>query len=159
MWIGPHRKAQVLKGPTKLMLSLVTMKILLRSKCCQRPTVPGPVRVLHKDYRTVTPQNFSNYESMKKDFKLEIPEYFNFAKDVLDQWTNVEKVHRRASLHCPSGSDCVPREHVAMSGDHLIAMTWGRVWLVGRAIAEYPECTDQSPSHVILPAQVTSNLA
>uniref|UniRef100_A0A8C0DX06 Uncharacterized protein n=1 Tax=Balaenoptera musculus TaxID=9771 RepID=A0A8C0DX06_BALMU len=46
---------------------------------------------LHKDYRTVVPQDFSNYESMKQDFKLEIPEYFNFAKDVLDQWTNMEK--------------------------------------------------------------------
>ncbi|XP_006752833.1 PREDICTED: acyl-coenzyme A synthetase ACSM3, mitochondrial isoform X1 [Myotis davidii] len=79
------------------MLSLVTMKILLRSKCCQRPTVPGPVRVLHKGYRTVTPQNFSNYESMKKDFKLEIPEYFNFAKDVLDQWTSMEKAGKRPS--------------------------------------------------------------
>uniref|UniRef100_G1PSZ6 medium-chain acyl-CoA ligase n=1 Tax=Myotis lucifugus TaxID=59463 RepID=G1PSZ6_MYOLU len=79
------------------MLSLVTMEILLRSKCCQRATVPGPVRVLHKDYRTVTPQNFSNYESMKKDFKLEIPEYFNFAKDVLDQWTNMEKAGKRPS--------------------------------------------------------------
>lgn len=50
------------------------------------------MRALHKDYRTVTPQNFSNYESMKQDFKLEIPEYFNFAKDVLDQWTSMEKV-------------------------------------------------------------------
>lgn len=29
---------------------------------------------------------------MKRDFKLETPEYFNFAKDVLDQWTDVEKV-------------------------------------------------------------------
>lgn len=43
------------------------------------------MRALHKDYRTVTPQNFSNYESMKQDFKLEIPEYFNFAKM---SWTN-----------------------------------------------------------------------
>ncbi|XP_059547996.1 acyl-coenzyme A synthetase ACSM3, mitochondrial isoform X4 [Myotis daubentonii] len=97
MFQPPEWKARVLKGPTKLMLSLVTMKILLRSKCCQCPTVPGPVRVLHKDYRTVTPQNFSNYESMKKDFKLEIPEYFNFAKDVLDQWTNMEKAGKRPS--------------------------------------------------------------
>ncbi|KAI4531661.1 hypothetical protein MG293_018175 [Ovis ammon polii] len=59
--------------------------------------IPGSMRALHKDYRTMTPQNFSNYESMKQDFKLEIPEYFNFAKDVLDQWTNMEKAGKRPS--------------------------------------------------------------
>ena len=58
------------------------------------------MRALHKDYRTVTPQNFSNYESIKQDFKLEIPEYFNFAKDVLDQWTNMEKVWSKDQLDC-----------------------------------------------------------
>ncbi|XP_012866607.1 PREDICTED: acyl-coenzyme A synthetase ACSM3, mitochondrial [Dipodomys ordii] len=73
------------------MLVLVTMEMLLRVKCFQRLAIPGSVRCLHKDYRKVTPQNFSDYESMKQDFKLEIPEYFNFAKDVLDQWTNIEK--------------------------------------------------------------------
>lgn len=34
---------------------------------------------------------------MKQDFQLEIPEYFNFAKDVLDQWTNMEKAGKRLS--------------------------------------------------------------
>ncbi|OWK11137.1 hypothetical protein Celaphus_00006979, partial [Cervus elaphus hippelaphus] len=57
------------------------MKILLCAKYFQCLAIPGSMRALHKDYRTVTPQNFSNYESMKQDFKLEIPEYFNFAKD------------------------------------------------------------------------------
>ncbi|XP_008571611.1 PREDICTED: acyl-coenzyme A synthetase ACSM3, mitochondrial isoform X5 [Galeopterus variegatus] len=79
------------------MLSLVTMEILLRAKCFQRLASPGSIRALHKDYRTATPQNFSNYESMKQDFKLEIPEYFNFAKDVLDQWTSMEKAGKRPS--------------------------------------------------------------
>lgn len=32
---------------------------------------------------------------MKHDFKLEVPEYFNFANDVLDQWTNSEKAGKR----------------------------------------------------------------
>lgn len=68
------------------------MVMLLRARCFQRLAIPDPMRVLYKDYRTATPQNFSNYESMKQDFKIEIPEYFNFAKDVLDQWTNMEKV-------------------------------------------------------------------
>ncbi|XP_055265592.1 acyl-coenzyme A synthetase ACSM3, mitochondrial [Moschus berezovskii] len=73
------------------------MKILLCAKYFQRLAIPGSMRALHKVYRTVTPQNFSNYESMKQDFKLEIPEYFNFAKDVLDQWTNMEKAGKRPS--------------------------------------------------------------
>lgn len=74
------------------MLPLVSMETLLRAKCFWRLAIPGSVRELHKDYRIVPPQNFSNYESMKREFKLEIPEYFNFAKDVLDQWTHMEKV-------------------------------------------------------------------
>ncbi|XP_060261781.1 acyl-coenzyme A synthetase ACSM3, mitochondrial isoform X3 [Ovis aries] len=73
------------------------MKILLCAKYFQCLAIPGSMRALHKDYRTMTPQNFSNYESMKQDFKLEIPEYFNFAKDVLDQWTNMEKAGKRPS--------------------------------------------------------------
>ncbi|XP_006062696.1 acyl-coenzyme A synthetase ACSM3, mitochondrial isoform X2 [Bubalus bubalis] len=73
------------------------MKILLCAKYFQCPVIPGSMRALHKNYRTVTPQNFSNYESMKQDFKLEIPEYFNFAKDVLDQWTNMEKAGKKPS--------------------------------------------------------------
>uniref|UniRef100_A0ABI7Z0Z7 medium-chain acyl-CoA ligase n=1 Tax=Felis catus TaxID=9685 RepID=A0ABI7Z0Z7_FELCA len=79
------------------MLPLVTMKTLLRAKCFWRLAIPGSVRELHKDYRIVPPQNFSNYESMKQEFKLETPEYFNFAKDILDQWTNMEKAGKRPS--------------------------------------------------------------
>lgn len=71
------------------------MKMLLHAKHFQRLAIPGFIRLLHKDYRTVTPQNFSNYESMIRDFKLEIPEYFNFAHDVMDQWTNLEKAGKR----------------------------------------------------------------
>ncbi|XP_039089593.1 acyl-coenzyme A synthetase ACSM3, mitochondrial [Hyaena hyaena] len=77
------------------MLPLVSMETLLRAKCFWRLAIPGSVRELHKDYRIVPPQNFSNYESMKREFKLEIPEYFNFAKDVLDQWTDMEKAGMR----------------------------------------------------------------
>ncbi|KAL4693474.1 hypothetical protein H8957_002620 [Semnopithecus entellus] len=79
------------------MLACVTMKTLHRAKCFQRLTIFGSVRALHKDNRRATPQNFSNYESVKQDFKLEIPEYFNFAKDVLDQWTNMEKAGKKPS--------------------------------------------------------------
>lgn len=48
---------------------------------------------------------------MKQDFKLEIPEYFNFAKDVLDQWTNMEKVWGKGQSdhNFSTGSDFTPR--------------------------------------------------
>jgi medium-chain acyl-CoA synthetase len=36
---------------------------------------------------------------MKQEFKLEIPEYFNFAKDVLDLWTDMEKVWGKDQSH------------------------------------------------------------
>ncbi|XP_058567205.1 acyl-coenzyme A synthetase ACSM3, mitochondrial isoform X2 [Neofelis nebulosa] len=79
------------------MLPFVTMETLLHAKCFWRLAIPGSVRELHKDYRIVPPQNFSNYESIKQEFKLETPEYFNFAKDILDQWTNMEKAGKRPS--------------------------------------------------------------
>ncbi|KAB1263055.1 Acyl-coenzyme A synthetase ACSM3; mitochondrial [Camelus dromedarius] len=47
------------------------MQTLLRARYFQCLTIPGSVRALHKDYRPGIPQNFSNYESMKQDFKLE----------------------------------------------------------------------------------------
>ncbi|XP_012997375.1 acyl-coenzyme A synthetase ACSM3, mitochondrial isoform X2 [Cavia porcellus] len=78
------------------MLALVAMEIF-RARCFQYLAISGSVRALHKDYRRATPQNFSSYESMKQNFKLEIPEYFNFAEDVLDQWTNMEKAGKRPS--------------------------------------------------------------
>lgn len=77
------------------MLALVTTQMLLQSKIFQRSTIPGFIRLLHKDYKSATPQNFSSYESMIRDFKLEVPEYFNFANDVLDQWTNSEKAGKK----------------------------------------------------------------
>ncbi|XP_032098760.1 acyl-coenzyme A synthetase ACSM3, mitochondrial [Sapajus apella] len=73
------------------------MKMLRYAKCFQCIPISGSVRALHKDNRTATPQNFFNYESMKQDFKLEIPEYFNFANDVLDQWTDMEKAGKKHS--------------------------------------------------------------
>uniref|UniRef100_A0A8C0GAF9 medium-chain acyl-CoA ligase n=1 Tax=Chelonoidis abingdonii TaxID=106734 RepID=A0A8C0GAF9_CHEAB len=39
--------------------------------------------------------NFLNYESLKQQYKPEVPEYFNFATDVLDKWTEMEKEGKR----------------------------------------------------------------
>ncbi len=33
---------------------------------------------------------FNNYEETKKNFKIHVPEYFNFASDVIDQWAAKE---------------------------------------------------------------------
>ncbi|XP_044534967.1 acyl-coenzyme A synthetase ACSM3, mitochondrial-like [Gracilinanus agilis] len=74
------------------------MNILLRTQCFQLLKISKvSVRAFHKDFRLSAAQNFSNYESIKRDFKLEVPEYFNFAKDVLDHWAKMEKVGKRPS--------------------------------------------------------------
>ncbi|KAM9124986.1 acyl-coenzyme A synthetase ACSM3, mitochondrial-like isoform 3-T4 [Pangshura tecta] len=52
-------------------------------------------RFSKKGYRVLAPQNFLNYESLKQQYKPEVPEYFNFAADVLDKWTEMEKEGKR----------------------------------------------------------------
>ncbi|XP_068952166.1 acyl-coenzyme A synthetase ACSM3, mitochondrial [Petaurus breviceps papuanus] len=74
------------------------MNILLRIQFSQLLRIPKvSVRVFHKDNRVPAPQNFSDYESVKQNFKIEVPEYFNFAKDVLDYWAKKEKIGKRPS--------------------------------------------------------------
>lgn len=52
-------------------------------------------RFSKKGYRVLASQNFLNYESLKQQYKPEVPEYFNFATDVLDKWTEMEKEGKR----------------------------------------------------------------
>ncbi|KAJ7305836.1 hypothetical protein JRQ81_010202 [Phrynocephalus forsythii] len=42
-------------------------------------------------------QNFSDYESIQREYKPEVPEFFNFAKDVVDKWANAEMGGRQPS--------------------------------------------------------------
>ncbi|XP_066432400.1 acyl-coenzyme A synthetase ACSM3, mitochondrial-like [Eleutherodactylus coqui] len=42
------------------------------------------------------PQNFSDYEEIRRSYKLDQPEFFNFASDILDKWTAAEKDGSRA---------------------------------------------------------------
>lgn len=109
------------------------MEILLRVKCLQRLAIPRPVRALHRDYGTATPQNFADYDSMKRDFKLEVPEYFNFAGDVLDKWTDMEKVQSKgqSNYSFQLGVIFAPKGHLAKSGDNFVATTWGTVVPMG----------------------------
>lgn len=66
---------------------------------------------------------------MKQEFKLETPEYFNFAKDILDQWTNMEKVWSKgqSNYSFSDRSDFAPRGYLAMSGNNFVAMTCEKV--------------------------------
>ncbi|MBN3318073.1 ACSM3 synthetase, partial [Atractosteus spatula] len=42
------------------------------------------------------PRNFEDYESLRKIHSPRVPEYFNFAKDVIDKWAEKEKLGGRA---------------------------------------------------------------
>uniref|UniRef100_UPI003AAC4940 acyl-coenzyme A synthetase ACSM3, mitochondrial n=1 Tax=Centroberyx gerrardi TaxID=166262 RepID=UPI003AAC4940 len=48
-------------------------------------------------HKASLPKNFSDYESIRLDFNPQIPEYFNFARDVLDKWAEKEKDGERAA--------------------------------------------------------------
>ncbi|XP_053326752.1 acyl-coenzyme A synthetase ACSM3, mitochondrial-like isoform X2 [Spea bombifrons] len=48
-------------------------------------------RFISKYQRLFTPQNFSDYEDIKLKYKPVVPEYFNFASDIVDKWTAIEK--------------------------------------------------------------------
>uniref|UniRef100_H3A6E2 medium-chain acyl-CoA ligase n=1 Tax=Latimeria chalumnae TaxID=7897 RepID=H3A6E2_LATCH len=59
----------------------------LPSKLLHRVSIPS----LNQCYGACTPQNFSDYDSIKQDFRPAVPEHFNFATDILDVWTEREK--------------------------------------------------------------------
>ncbi|XP_007655769.2 acyl-coenzyme A synthetase ACSM3, mitochondrial isoform X2 [Ornithorhynchus anatinus] len=82
------------RGP---MAFLITVRIFFRAQPFRSPWTSRPsFRAFHRDSRRLAPQNFSDYESLKP-FEPELPEYFNFARDVLDQWTLKEKAGKRPS--------------------------------------------------------------
>ncbi|NXM15928.1 ACSM3 synthetase, partial [Ploceus nigricollis] len=53
-----------------------------------------PSRTFHGNNRLLTSQLISHYESINQG-KKELPEYFNFASDVLDEWARLEKDGRK----------------------------------------------------------------
>ncbi|NXM95796.1 ACSM3 synthetase, partial [Sylvia borin] len=53
-----------------------------------------PSRTFHRNNRLLTSQIISYYESINQG-KKELPEYFNFASDVLDEWARLEKDGRK----------------------------------------------------------------
>ncbi|NWH85918.1 ACSM3 synthetase, partial [Aegithalos caudatus] len=55
-----------------------------------------PSRTFHGNNRLLTSPIISYYESINQH-KRELPEYFNFAGDVLDEWARLEKDGRKAA--------------------------------------------------------------
>ncbi|NXG20054.1 ACSM3 synthetase, partial [Grallaria varia] len=53
-----------------------------------------PCRSFHGYNRLLTSQIISHYDSINQ-YKTELPEYFNFASDVLDEWSQLEKDGRK----------------------------------------------------------------
>ncbi|XP_021395464.2 acyl-coenzyme A synthetase ACSM3, mitochondrial-like isoform X2 [Lonchura striata] len=54
----------------------------------------SPSTTFHGNNRLLTSQIISHYESINQG-KKELPEYFNFASDVLDEWARLEKDGRK----------------------------------------------------------------
>ncbi|GCC36709.1 hypothetical protein chiPu_0015207 [Chiloscyllium punctatum] len=72
----------------------------LRLVRCDRrafTTLKIQLRSLFASSKTCNPKNFKDYESIKQEYKSQVPEYFNFANDVLDNWSRMEKVGSRGS--------------------------------------------------------------
>ncbi|XP_073399152.1 acyl-coenzyme A synthetase ACSM3, mitochondrial-like isoform X2 [Dendrobates tinctorius] len=68
------------------------MKMFLKVKgftCHITPRVCS--RLISKSHKFSAPKNFADYEAIKSTYKLDLPEYFNFASDILDKWTAADK--------------------------------------------------------------------
>ncbi|XP_019397747.1 PREDICTED: acyl-coenzyme A synthetase ACSM4, mitochondrial-like isoform X5 [Crocodylus porosus] len=73
------------------------MKILLKLRTHKTLWIPNSYcRSFHKDHKLLASEIFSHYEPSKRHEK-EAPEYFNFASDVLDKWSQMEKDGKRPS--------------------------------------------------------------
>ncbi|NXV79040.1 ACSM4 synthetase, partial [Atlantisia rogersi] len=53
-------------------------------------------RLFHQHHKTFRPLAFSDYEAIGR-CELEVPEHFNFASDVLDKWSQIEKERKGPS--------------------------------------------------------------
>ncbi|XP_062444031.1 acyl-coenzyme A synthetase ACSM4, mitochondrial-like [Rhea pennata] len=72
----------------KMLLKLRTLKSLW--------TLKSPYRIFHEHPRLLASDICSQYESVRRG-EQEMPKYFNFASDVLDKWSEIEKAGKRSS--------------------------------------------------------------
>ncbi|XP_043567877.1 acyl-coenzyme A synthetase ACSM3, mitochondrial-like [Chiloscyllium plagiosum] len=82
-----------------LKLQIMSVNSLHLVSCDRRAftTLKIQLRSLFATSKTCNPKNFKDYESIKQEYKSQVPEYFNFANDVLDNWSRMEKVGSRGS--------------------------------------------------------------
>ncbi|XP_073399136.1 acyl-coenzyme A synthetase ACSM3, mitochondrial-like [Dendrobates tinctorius] len=68
------------------------MKILIKVRRFTRLITPRVCsRLISKSQKFSVPHNFADYEDIRSSYKLDLPEYFNFASDILDKWTAADK--------------------------------------------------------------------
>uniref|UniRef100_A0A8B9C7K8 medium-chain acyl-CoA ligase n=1 Tax=Anser brachyrhynchus TaxID=132585 RepID=A0A8B9C7K8_9AVES len=73
------------------------MKILLEIQVLRSPwSIQTLYRLFHQCRKTFAPLNLSDYEAIGR-CEQEVPEYFNFAGDVLDKWSQIEKERKEPS--------------------------------------------------------------
>ncbi|XP_051663190.1 acyl-coenzyme A synthetase ACSM4, mitochondrial-like isoform X3 [Manacus candei] len=73
------------------------MKTLLEFQALRSPrSIQTLGRLFHQYHKTFAPLNFSDYEAIGRCEK-QVPEYFNFASDVLDKWSQIEKERKGPS--------------------------------------------------------------
>ncbi|XP_061456360.1 acyl-coenzyme A synthetase ACSM3, mitochondrial-like isoform X1 [Rhineura floridana] len=78
-------------------MACITVTVLWKASAFRalRPLSLASSRSFSKRQQAPAAQNFSGYESIQEQYKPEVPEYFNFAKDVVDKWAEAEKEGRR----------------------------------------------------------------
>ncbi|XP_020370034.2 acyl-coenzyme A synthetase ACSM3, mitochondrial-like [Rhincodon typus] len=81
----------------KLQIMSVNISCLVSHNRRAFTTLKIQLRSFFASSKTCDPKNFNDYESIKQEYKPEVPEYFNFANDVLDKWSGIEKVENRDS--------------------------------------------------------------
>lgn len=47
--------------------------------------------------------SFDDYEKSREQFSLSVPEYFNFATDIIDRWACLEEVRNHVNTKTPCG--------------------------------------------------------
>ncbi|XP_078096865.1 acyl-coenzyme A synthetase ACSM3, mitochondrial-like [Mustelus asterias] len=83
-------------GTLKLRIMNVNSSIIAQCNRRSFGILKTPFRSFFSNSKTCNPQNFTDYKSIQQ-YKPQVPEYFNFARDVLDKWSEMEKAGSRGS--------------------------------------------------------------